>query len=181
LQAAISQFGGLFWIYGVAKNRALWVHSKDRGIVMEKLTADWGSDPDDNCNLILEIVHDYHDVAIIYQRKHGLIIKWYREWNGIAIPVDWFSGLLLAAKKDLNNPKAVIVEFTNNKWTVNWTKDPDSDDNFIFEILCDDEVVAVIKQSQQGLILQWYVSPDGLIISVDWLLDLLVVAKKDLG
>ena len=148
---------------------------------MEKWAVDWANDPNDDYNLIMEIVYNYSDVAIIYQRKHGLVIKWYSDFNGVAIPVEWFSDLLLTAKKDLNDSEAMMVEVVTNRWVADWTSDYEDNYNCIIKILCDEEVVAIVKQSAPGLILQWCVSPKGLTMPVDWLSELLLEAKSKMS
>jgi len=64
------------------------------------------------------------------------------------------------------------------EWTAIWGNNPDDDYNLIREINYNDKEVAVVKQSQQGLILKWYVSPKGLVMPVDWFSKLLLDAKE---
>jgi len=67
------------------------------------------------------------------------------------------------------------------EWTSVWTNDPDDDYNLILELSYDDEEVAVIKRSPNGLILKWYTSPEGLVIPVDWLSGLLLSAQEGIS
>jgi len=68
-----------------------------------------------------------------------------------------------------------------NQWKSDWANDPDDDYNLVLEILCDDEDIAVIKQSKQGLFIKWYANPNDLIIPFDWLLERLLAAKEGMG
>ena len=67
------------------------------------------------------------------------------------------------------------------EWTSVWTNDPDDDYNLILELSYIDREVAVIKRSQNGLILKWYTSPEGLVIPVDWLSGLLLSAQEGIS
>lgn len=145
---------------------------------MNKWTAYWGNDPYDDYNLTLEILymHDDNEVAVVKQSQQGLILKWYISPKGLTIPVDWFSKLLLDAKESIIDPATIIGEINANEWTADWTNESSDPINPICKILCDDEYVAIIKRSQQELIINWHSNPKGLIIPVDWLSDLLLEA-----
>jgi len=63
-----------------------------------------------------------------------------------------------------------------NEWSAIWINNPDDDYNLVLEIYCDNEYVAIIKQSKrgkQGIALIWDSSPKWLTIPVDWLSRLL--------
>jgi len=64
------------------------------------------------------------------------------------------------------------------QWTADIANDPYDDYNLIMEILYNDEYVAVIKQSSQGLIMTWYPNKEELKIPVEWLTKLLIDAKE---
>jgi len=147
---------------------------------MKEWTAVWTNDPDDDYNLILEILYDDEEVAVVKQSQQGLILKWYVSPKGLIIPVDWFSGLLLDAKEGIADPTTVMEEIIMKEWLTNWGNDPDDDYNLTLEILYGDDHVAVIKRSQQGPILKWYVGSKGLIMPVEWLSALLLDAKKEI-
>lgn len=68
---------------------------------MNKWTADFGNDPFDDYNLIVEILFNEKDVAVIKQCNDGLKLKWYASDNDLIIPVDWLMGLLKEAKERL--------------------------------------------------------------------------------
>jgi len=67
-----------------------------------------------------------------------------------------------------------------NEWAKVWVNDPYDDYNLTIEIICDNKDVALIKQSTQGLILKWHISPIGLVIPADWFAKLLQEAKRDI-
>ena len=69
---------------------------------MNQWTADWTNDPDDDYNLTLEILCNDRDVAVIKRSPNGLILKWYTSPEGLVIPVDWLSGLLLSAQEGIS-------------------------------------------------------------------------------
>jgi len=71
---------------------------------MKEWRADWTNDPNDDYNLILEILYDDEDVAVIKQGKQGLILKWYASQKALTLPVDWFLGLLKDAQKGMSSP-----------------------------------------------------------------------------
>jgi len=142
---------------------------------MSRWAADWTCDSNDDFNFILAIHHDgSDDIAVIKQSQQGLILKWYISPKGLFIPVEWFSGLLKAGKKDIVDPTTIVEEIYINMWTATLTNETFNDNAPICKIFCDDEEVAVVKQSQQGLILDWHTTPKGLIMPVDWLSDLLL-------
>jgi hypothetical protein len=66
------------------------------------------------------------------------------------------------------------------QWSAVFVNDPYDDYNLIVEILCDDEIVAIIRNVNEEIILQWYSKEDKLEVPVDWLLGLLTEAKRTL-
>jgi len=68
---------------------------------MKNWTADFGNDPYDDYNLIVEILYEDKDVAVIKQGKEGLEIKWHQSIEDLIIPFDWLFDLMLEAKKRL--------------------------------------------------------------------------------
>jgi len=68
---------------------------------MGQWRADFANDPYDDYNIIVEILCDDRDVAAIKQSHDGLLIKWYPNSEELTIPLDWLSGLLLEAKRNL--------------------------------------------------------------------------------
>lgn len=65
-------------------------------------------------------------------------------------------------------------------WTADFANDLFDDYNLIVEISFNDEDVAVIKQSSDGLEMKWYASDKDLTIPVEWLNGLLSQAKERL-
>jgi len=147
---------------------------------MKNWSADWGNDPYDDYNLVLEIICDDKEVAVIKQSPQGLILNWYISPKGLIIPVDWLSSLLLGAKEGIVDPTTTIEEIVIGQWTSDFVNGPCGDNKAIVKLLCDSKDMAVIKQRQQGLVLEWYASPKGLIILVDWLSELLLEAKRSM-
>ena len=69
---------------------------------MKEWSADYSNDPYDDYNLTIEILYDQTDVvAIIRQKPEGLVMTWYPQDKKLEMPVEWISGLLLDAKKNL--------------------------------------------------------------------------------
>ena len=68
---------------------------------MEEWTAYYSNNPDDDYNLIVEILYKDEDVALISNGKDGLELKWYANKKDIKVPVEWLSSLLLDAQKRL--------------------------------------------------------------------------------
>ncbi|MCL2373101.1 MAG: hypothetical protein FWC78_06830 [Defluviitaleaceae bacterium] len=148
---------------------------------MKQWTATWGNDPDDDYNLVLEIICNDKEVAVIKQCVQGLILKWYISPKGLAIPANWLVRLLLDSKKEIVDPTTVTKEIVIEKWTIVWPTDQDPDRNRILKILCVDEEVAIVKQNQQEVILEWIANPKGLIIQADWLLELLLAVNEKMA
>ena len=69
---------------------------------MNKWTADFGNDPYDDYNLIVEILYNGKDVAIIRKIDKQLVLQWYAKEAGLEIPVNWLIGLLDEAKKRMS-------------------------------------------------------------------------------
>lgn len=68
---------------------------------MKKWTADFGNDPNDDYNLVVEILCDDEEIAIVQKRNNEMEIKWYPNKDEIIIPLDWFLDLLQEAQKRL--------------------------------------------------------------------------------
>ena len=144
-------------------------------------SAVWGNDPDDDYNLVLEMYYDDKEKTVVKQSQQGLILQWYFSPKGLIIPVDWLLDILSGAKEGIVDPTTVIGVIEISHWTSNFANNPNSNNNPVVTIFCDDEDVATIKQSQQGLILEWYADPKGLSLPVDWLSNLLLQAKDVTG
>jgi len=70
---------------------------------LRQWAADFANDPYDDYNLIVEILCDDEEVAIIKQMQQGLEMKWHPSKEELNIPVDWLLGLLLEAKERMSN------------------------------------------------------------------------------
>jgi hypothetical protein len=66
---------------------------------MNQWSADFANDPNDDYNLIIEILYDGEYVAVIKQSQQGLTMTWYPNKKPMTIPVDWLSKLFLEAKQ----------------------------------------------------------------------------------
>jgi hypothetical protein len=64
-------------------------------------TADFCNDPNDDYNLIVEILCDDEEIAVVRRGKNGLEIQWYPNAEKIVVPADWLNGLLTEAAKRL--------------------------------------------------------------------------------
>jgi len=62
-------------------------------------TADFTNDPNDDYNLIVEILYNKEEVAVIKQGEQGLEMKCYPNQSDLIIPVDWLLGLIQEYKK----------------------------------------------------------------------------------
>ena len=69
--------------------------------MMQEWSADFVNDPSDDYNLIVEVLCDDKDVAVIRNNGRELTIKWYPRASGLEVPVDWLIGLLSTAKERL--------------------------------------------------------------------------------
>ena len=150
---------------------------------MKEWTAVWTNDPDDDYNLVREIAYGDIDneVAIIKQSTQGLILKWYVNLEGLMMQIDWFLGLLQAAKEGIVDPTTIEDDIKINKWTSRWRTNSDDNHSLVLELLCEDERVATIGQNSLELLLTWHAIPKGLIVTVDWLLAQLISAKERLA
>lgn len=62
-------------------------------------TADFTNDPFNDYDIIMEILYNDEDVAVIKQGVQGLEMKWYANDSDIVIPVEWLSNLLNQAEE----------------------------------------------------------------------------------
>jgi hypothetical protein len=69
---------------------------------MEKWSADFVNNPNEDYNLMVEILYDEEEIAVVKKDENGrLIMKWYPTEKELLIPVDWLIRLLAAAKERL--------------------------------------------------------------------------------
>jgi hypothetical protein len=66
---------------------------------MNEWAADFTNDPFNDYNLIIEILYNNEDVAVIKQGDRGMEMKWYASDKDITIPVEWLNDLLNEAKR----------------------------------------------------------------------------------
>ena len=66
---------------------------------MNNWTADFSNDPNDDYNLIVEILCNEEEIAIIRKGKEELEIMWYPNEKELVIPHKWLLTLLNEAEK----------------------------------------------------------------------------------
>ncbi len=66
------------------------------------------------------------------------------------------------------------------EWSSLYANDPGDDYELVIELLYKEKDVAVIRHKEKGLELTWYANENNLNIPVDWLLERLIMAKRDL-
>lgn len=70
---------------------------------MKGWTADIVNNPNDDYNLMIEILYNEVDVAVIYKCDDELILKYYASKDDLVIPVDYLIKLLEDAKARLED------------------------------------------------------------------------------
>jgi len=68
---------------------------------MNQWEADFGNDPYNDYNLIVEILCDDEEIAVVKNCDQGLIMTMYPNNKELSIPVDWLLELLLETKRRL--------------------------------------------------------------------------------
>ena len=68
---------------------------------MSKWVADFTNDPTNDFNLVVEILYNDEDVAVIRQGEEGLELKWYARNTDLTVPLDWVMEILIRAKNGL--------------------------------------------------------------------------------
>lgn len=66
------------------------------------------------------------------------------------------------------------------KWEAVFVNNPHNDYELIVEITHDDEDVALIRRGKNGLEMKWYVTKSDLIVPLEWILEIIIKAKRDL-
>jgi len=72
-------------------------------IHVEGWNAEWTNDPDDDYNLVREILYNDLYVAVVKQTSNGLTLTWYPQTEMVTVPAEWLSNLLLKAQTELTN------------------------------------------------------------------------------
>lgn len=65
---------------------------------MKGWTADIVNNPNDDYNLVVEILYNEVDVAVIYKSEDELLLKYYANKDDLVVPVDYMIKLLEDAK-----------------------------------------------------------------------------------
>lgn len=65
---------------------------------MKGWTADIANNPNDDYNLVVEILYNEVDVAVIYKSGNELLLKYYANKDDLVVPVDYLLKLLQDAK-----------------------------------------------------------------------------------
>lgn len=68
---------------------------------MKGWSADFVNDPNNDFEVVIEILYEDKDVAVIRQGDDGLEIHWYENTKRLVVPVDWLVKLLIDAKNNL--------------------------------------------------------------------------------
>ncbi|HLC07134.1 MAG TPA: hypothetical protein VJJ26_03020 [Candidatus Babeliales bacterium] len=68
---------------------------------MSQWTADFANDPNNNYELIIEILHNGQDVGVIKHGKNGLELVLFPHGSSFSIPFDWLLGLMNEANNKL--------------------------------------------------------------------------------
>lgn len=70
---------------------------------MSNWTADYANDPYNDYEMIVEILYNDEDIAVIRQGEGGLELKWYAHQNDLVVPLEWIADLFTEAKKRLGS------------------------------------------------------------------------------
>lgn len=77
---------------------------------MTEWSADILTDPDNDYEMIIEILYNDVDVGVIREGKDGLVLKWYANQDDISVPLDWLANLINRARIDLKLIKERLKE-----------------------------------------------------------------------
>jgi len=77
--------------------------------------ADYTNDPNNDYELVIEILYNDLDVGMICMGEKGLVLKWYASQVDINVPLDWFANLLSKARTDLKLTPKKINEVEEDK------------------------------------------------------------------
>ncbi len=70
---------------------------------MKGWTADIVNNPNDDYNLVIEVLYNEVDVAVIYKSEDELLLKYYANKEDLIVPVDYMIMLLKEAKERLKD------------------------------------------------------------------------------
>lgn len=70
---------------------------------MSKWVADFANDPSNDFELMVEILYNDKDVAVIRRGEEGLELKWYAHQDDLVVPLEWIAELFAEAKNKLGN------------------------------------------------------------------------------
>ena len=71
--------------------------------MLEEWSAYYTNNPNDDYNLVIEILYRDSDVAFISRGQNGLELKWYANESDLVVPLEWIYSLLADAKSRLGN------------------------------------------------------------------------------
>lgn len=72
---------------------------------MLQWTADFTNDPNNDYELMIEILHNGEDVGVIKRGKHGLEFILFSHSKDVVIPFDWLLGLMNEVNSKLDVKK----------------------------------------------------------------------------
>ena len=70
---------------------------------MKQWEADFTNDPNDDYNIVVEILYGDEDVAVIKRSDSGLVIKWYPGKGELTVPINWLSSLFAEAERRMDD------------------------------------------------------------------------------
>ena len=78
-------------------------------------TADYANDPNNDFELIVEILYNDLDIGVIHEGKDGLELKWYEHQEAISVPLEWFANLINKVRVELPAASNRVKEKDNEK------------------------------------------------------------------
>ena len=71
---------------------------------MSQWAADFTNDPNNNYELMIEILYNGEDVGVIKRGNYGVELVWFNHNMDLTIPFDWLLKLMNDAKLSFQNP-----------------------------------------------------------------------------
>ncbi len=70
---------------------------------MSQWAADFTNDPNNNYELMVEILYNGEDVGVIKRGKYGIELIWFDHQNNLTVPFDWLFKLMSEAQLSFQN------------------------------------------------------------------------------
>ncbi|MCL2855401.1 MAG: hypothetical protein FWE21_07270 [Defluviitaleaceae bacterium] len=143
--------------------------------------SNWGlcyvNDPDDDFNIVIEVLYGERDVALMTCDFCG-IMRWHPNKEGVDIPIDYLLELIHKSKEEFGRPdpwtcpcdeRASNKEKITKRWTCRFTYNLYADLDVIIKVFCDDEHVTSAKTGELGgVIMQIYPRKESLDIPIEF-------------